>query len=104
VVAHIADCPGWVEAGRRARAALDSLGRDDVEVGFRLISTPDDAVGSGFAGSPTILADGSDLFDGEPTAELACRVYRTPAGFAGAPTTEMIAAELAQRARRPDPR
>lgn len=97
VVLHIDDCPSRAEAERRVHAALDALGRDDIAVGSRLITTPAEAAAAGFAGSPTILADGVDVFPGEPTVELACRVYRTPTGFAGAPTVDMIAEALRGR-------
>ncbi|WP_025156739.1 alkylmercury lyase [Leifsonia aquatica] len=97
VVLHIDDCPSWAEAGRRVTAALRVLGRADVPVDVRLIATPADAAATGFAGSPTILADGVDLFPGEPTTHLVCRVYRTPTGFAGSPTVDMIAETLRER-------
>jgi hypothetical protein len=44
-----------------------------------------------FAGSPTILLDGTDAFpsDGR-TTELACRIYPTATGFAGMPTVEQL--------------
>lgn len=84
---HIDDCPNWQEAGDRVRRALDSIGRSDIPVEFVLIRTEAEAVSSGFAGSPTILLDGQDLFPSEgKTADLACRVYLTEHGFAGAPT------------------
>jgi len=96
-VLHIEDCTNWVEAGERLRNALAALGRSDV-VGFVLIEDAATAERTGFAGSPTLVADGVDLFpEGAPTTALACRVYRTPTGLAGLPTTEQIANALAQR-------
>lgn len=95
-ILHIGDCPNWAEAGRRVRAALDAIGGGDVEVVYRLLSNPDEARETAFAGSPTISVDGQDLFpsDGR-TADLACRVYFTPAGLAGLPTEQMIREALA---------
>lgn len=48
-----------------------------------------------FAGSPTITINGADVFpsDGR-TSDLACRVYATPHGLKGTPTTEQITAAL----------
>jgi len=44
-----------------------------------------------FAGSPTIYADGIDLFPtGDDGGALACRIYRTPAGLTGSPTVEQL--------------
>ncbi|ERK72744.1 MULTISPECIES: hypothetical protein [Leifsonia] len=96
IVLHIDDCPNWVEASDRVRAALD-LVRPTAHLETRTVTTPDEATVLGFAGSPTILVDGQDLFDGIPTDALACRVYRTPEGLAGAPTTGMIIEALREK-------
>ncbi|MFC6354670.1 hypothetical protein [Luethyella okanaganae] len=91
-ILHIDECQNWVEAGKRVRAALDSAGLGSVGIGFRLLATRDEAANAPFAGSPTILIDGSDAFpDGARTADLACRVYRTETGLAGIPSVEQIA-------------
>jgi hypothetical protein len=53
-----------------------------------------------FSGSPTILMDGADLFPGgERTSQLACRVYATPSGLSGMPTTEQIVEAMDARGR-----
>ncbi|WP_311858269.1 hypothetical protein [Microbacterium aquilitoris] len=97
-VLHIEDCPNWQEAGDRVRLVLDSIGRGDVPVEFVLIRTGAEAVSSGFAGSPTILLDGQDLFPSQGnTADLACRVYLTERGFAGAPTVGQLERTLQER-------
>lgn len=45
----------------------------------------------GFRGSPTILVDGRDPFaSGDEPVGLSCRVYATPDGPAGAPTTDQL--------------
>lgn len=91
-ILHIDACPNWAEAGNRVREAMQSLGSADVEITFRQLTSTTDAMHVPFAGSPTILLDGEDLFPGpEPTSELACRVYATPSGLAGLPTVEQIA-------------
>ncbi|MES2093535.1 MAG: thioredoxin family protein [Actinomycetota bacterium] len=90
-ILHIDDCPNWVEAGKRVEAALLHLDRDDDEVTYRLLASPAAAAKVPFAGSPTILVDGVDVFptDGR-TSDLACRIYRTDSGFAGAPTVAQL--------------
>lgn len=98
-VLHIDECPNWQEAGDRVRRALDSIGLGDVPVEFVLIRTADEAVRLAFAGSPTILVDGEDLFPSEgQTADLACRVYLTESGVAGAPTVGQLERALEERA------
>ncbi|HEY8912444.1 hypothetical protein [Lacisediminihabitans sp.] len=97
-ILHIDDCPGWEEAGRRLRAALDSTGRHDTVITYTLVASPADAARVPFAGSPTILIDGTDLFPSAcRTTDLACRVYLTPAGFAGQPTQEQLNRALASQ-------
>ncbi|GEK86572.1 hypothetical protein [Microbacterium aerolatum] len=90
-VVHIDDCPNWVTAGDRVRAALDALGMVDVPVGYVLLRTPEEASEVVFAGSPTILLDGQDAFaSGGSTTDLACRVYMTDTGLAGLPSVRQI--------------
>ncbi len=87
----IADCPNTPAASDNLREALTRTGRGGVEVGVRLVTTPEDAAALPFAGSPTILIDGSDPFPSSgPTSELACRIYPTGHGLAGAPTVEQL--------------
>lgn len=95
-VLHIEECPSWVEAGNRLREALNKTGLGETAITFRLISTPEDAAQVSFAGSPTITIDGEDLFpSGGRTTDLACRVYPTPTGLAGLPTTEQLVVAIA---------
>jgi hypothetical protein len=59
------------------------------------VTSPGEAATAGFAGSPTLLVDGHDLFPGTAlTTQLACRVYPTPDGLSGAPTAEALIAAL----------
>jgi hypothetical protein len=92
-------CPNWPTAMNRLRGVLDQLGRADLPITCVRVETEDEAVGSGFAGSPTILIDGEDLFphSGRWTGGLGCRVYRTPAGLAGAPAADAILSALSER-------
>ena len=49
-------------------------------------------------GSPTIRVDGEDLFPVPERAgyALGCRMYATPEGLRGSPTTEMLREALAK--------
>lgn len=88
---HIDECPNTVKAQERLQAALAALGRGDLPVHMRLLQSASDTTGTGFAGSPTITVDGRDIFPtGAPASDLACRVYATPSGLAGAPTLDQI--------------
>ena len=85
------DCPNWRQTDQRLRQALQLVGRDDVRVERIRVSTPEEAEATGFLGSPTVRIDGADPF-AEPGAAvgLSCRLYRTSAGLAGAPTIEQL--------------
>lgn len=95
VLRFFAGCPNWETADRRLREALDRTGHTHVRIDHQRVDTPDDADRLGFIGSPTVLIDGTDPFaeQGAPVG-LACRVYRTPEGLAGAPTVEQLAEVL----------
>jgi hypothetical protein len=95
VLLHIEECPNWKQTGERLRAALDATGRGAERVEFVLAQNQKQTDRYPFAGSPTILVDGVDLFPGaEVITDLACRVYRTAIGFAGSPTQEQIVEAL----------
>lgn len=91
-------CPsGRVAADNLSEALRRSGNRDEIH--HRLVETLEAAEAIGFPGSPTILIDGRDPFAasgaGSPApAALACRLYRTPEGAAGAPTVDQILATL----------
>jgi hypothetical protein len=90
-VLHIDDCPNWEEAADRLREALRSTGHGDESIGFRLVRSSEDAVGTAFAGSPTITLDGVDLVPSQgATSDLACRIYLTSNGLAGLPTVDQL--------------
>lgn len=95
---HISECPNTQIAADRIQEALRTLDLADAEFSQILVSNSDEAGAIAFAGSPTILVDGVDLFpsDGR-TTELACRVYLTEQGLAGAPSTEEITAAIRDR-------
>jgi hypothetical protein len=84
-------CPNWEVADERLREALNLAGRSDVRVEHHRVSTPEEAEAVRFRGSPTILVNGQDPFaDPDAPVGLSCRVYRTDAGLAGAPTVEQL--------------
>lgn len=97
---YIEGCPSWQEAGRRLRSALDERGLRDVEVTPVPVTAAAEAASAGFRGSPTLLADGIDLFPGGPVPDaLTCRLYPTATGLAGVPDQADIAAALQERIR-----
>jgi hypothetical protein len=90
-----ADCPNWQLADARLREALARAGRDDVRIEHRHVTTPGQAEAAGFRGSPSVLVDGRDPFaDPDVPAGLSCRVFRSEAGLAGAPSVEQLLAAL----------
>lgn len=83
-------CPNWTVAHERLTEALRTAGRD-VSVECRRVETIEEAEALRFVGSPTIRIDGTDPFaSGTEQVGLACRVYATPAGLSGSPTTEQL--------------
>jgi len=93
----VPDCPNEMVAAERLRQALDDVGLREVGFTTRVVADQADAERSGFTGSPTILIDGRDPF-AEPgrAPGLACRVYRTPGGLAGAPSVEQLRQALSR--------
>ncbi|MCP3757040.1 hypothetical protein [Streptomyces sp. TBY4] len=87
----VPDCPHAAPAAARVRQVLADLGLDGIEVTTRVITGQDQAERTGFTGSPTFLIDGRDPFaePGHP-AGLACRVYRTPDGLCGLPSSGQL--------------
>src|SRR3954453_17345727 len=87
-------CPNWTVAYERLTEALRDAGRD-VSVERRRIETAEDAEELGFLGSPTIRIDGTDPFaSGTEQVGLACRVFATPTGLSGSPTTTQLVEAL----------
>ena len=84
-------CPSWEVAQDRLSEALRVLDRGDVEVVRRRVRTAEQAEELGFLGSPTIRVDDADPFaSGTEQVGFACRVYATPAGLSGSPTTAQL--------------
>ncbi|WP_406178078.1 hypothetical protein [Streptomyces canus] len=75
----------------RLRQALNESGLSTTGFTTRVIADLAEAESSWFKGSPTILIDGRDPFaeDGS-VPSLACRVYRSLDGPAGAPSVDQL--------------
>jgi len=90
VVQYFEGCPHAQLAIDRLREALRSAGQSQ-DIGVRRIDSPEEAAVAGFHGSPTILLDGADPFEGEsPAVGFACRVYQTDEGREGAPSLAQL--------------
>ncbi|MEV5011641.1 hypothetical protein AB0K74_18275 [Streptomyces sp. NPDC056159] len=84
-------CPNQQLAEEQLREALDGAGLSGETFTTRVITDQAEAERSGFTGSPTILINGRDPF-AEPgsSPSVACRIYRTPRGLAGAPGVDQL--------------
>ncbi len=93
---YLQGCPHWSEAETRLREALKETGHPTEAIEAIRITDQAQAHRLAFRGSPTILVNGADPFPvhDEATSQ-ACRVYRTPQGLAGTPTTSQLATALA---------
>jgi hypothetical protein len=96
-VQYFDDCPSWRTAEERLRAALARIGEPETVI-LEAVDTEQKARERGFKGSPSILVDGIDPFD-DPGLQvgLSCRLYRTPDGLQGAPTTDQLVGALEAR-------
>jgi hypothetical protein len=89
-------CPTYLKAEKTLRGVLEE--GVDAEVELVAVNTAEEAQEIRFPGSPTIRVDGEDLFPVPERAEyaLGCRMYTTPEGLRGSPTTEMLREALAK--------
>jgi hypothetical protein len=86
-------CPSWQNALANLREALGG----SVQVSLLAVETEADAERLQFHGSPTLRVNGQDLFPVAGTDyALGCRIYHTPDGLQGWPSTEMIRQALAE--------
>jgi hypothetical protein len=71
-------CPSTDKALAELSEALRDVGLADARVELREIRTDEEAIETGFRGSPTIRLDGADLVPQAADAQigLSCRVYR----------------------------
>lgn len=83
-------CPSWKIALENVRQAIDFL-EIPAEITLKRIDDPEQAEKERFLGSPSIRADGIDLWPEERSDyNLSCRIYQTPDGMRGSPTIEMV--------------
>lgn len=90
-IVYFDGCPTHEAAEKTVRQVLSEQGIE-AEVGLVAVNSDEEAQRLRFPGSPTIRADGRDLFPVGPREEwrLGCRVYATPEGFKGCPTAGMF--------------
>src|SRR5919199_4581946 len=84
-------CPAYETATKTLRAVLVEEGLE-ADVELVAVNTDKEAKRLRFPGSPTIRVDGRDLFPAPEREDwrLGCRLYATPGGLRGSPTTEML--------------
>ena len=84
-------CPTYLEA---EKALQKVLAREDAGGKFELVPVGSDGEAQRlrFPGSPTIRADGEDLFPVPERSEyaLGCRMYATSEGLKGSPSAGML--------------
>lgn len=98
-IQYFEGCPHWKLADTRVKNAIRDVAREDVEVDYELIDSPEAAERARFRGSPTVLIDGRDPFaKGDEAFGLSCRVYDTGEGQQGAPTEAQLRTLLATSA------
>lgn len=89
------NCPSYQEAHTMLEQILSEEGTAAPIEMIRVVDE-DDALSKQFVGSPTLRVNGADLFPEQTSGIFAmqCRVYRTPKGFKGVPTKQMLRAVL----------
>ncbi|RLP75512.1 hypothetical protein D9V32_08495 [Mycetocola tolaasinivorans] len=91
-------CPSLDAATENTRLALEALGLAETAIEHVIIRDAEGARAHSFAGSPTILVSGTDLFPSDGATEsLACRVYPTETGIAPAPSRTQLVTALRER-------
>jgi hypothetical protein len=84
-------CPSHPQALAELRAALDDVGRPEVEVTLTEVANERQALERAFIGSPTVRIGGVDALAPDPPegSRLTCRVYRRRDGrFSPTPDPE----------------
>jgi hypothetical protein len=93
-ILHVPDCPGAQAVDSRLGPLLAA--RPDIQVTRLVVTTEAEARQLGMTGSPTILADGADLFPRpghQPS--LSCRLYPDEHGHPSpAPTATQLCEAL----------
>jgi len=91
---YFENCPSWEQTRANVHASLAELALPG-KIDLLLVKSNAEARKHRFLGSPTLRINGQDLFpiEGDQFA-LGCRVFATPRGLVGIPTSEMVKSEL----------
>lgn len=87
-------CPSWQSALENLKMAV-AAEKMAAEINLEKIESPEQAQQERFLGSPSFHVNGVDLWPEERSLyTLSCRIYRTPNGLEGSPSTEMLRERL----------
>ena len=87
-------CASWKRAVENLRAALSAEGLQ-ADIHLVRVDNADEAARLKFLGSPSLQVGGLDLWREErQDYAMSCRVYSTPEGMRGIPSTEMLRKQL----------
>ena len=93
---YFKECPSWKKALSNLEEIIQELDINN-EIIMINVETNEDAIKYEFTGSPTIKVNGKDIFPTEQNNyALGCRIYKTPKGYKGSPTKEMISERLSK--------
>lgn len=91
---YFSDCPSWQYTLASLEQIIESH-QLQVEIKLIQVETIKEAELHQFNGSPSIKVNGKDLFPvDQDDYHLGCRLYKTPSGFKGSPSKEMIEEKL----------
>jgi hypothetical protein len=99
-ILYFEGCPSYEGAEETLKEVLSELGAEAAEVAMVAVATDEEARRLRFPGSPTMRADGEDLFPVPERGDwrLGCRVYATSEGLWGSPTAKMVREALTRKA------
>lgn len=92
-VLHVRDCPSVTPLLERLLVAADLAGVS-ITTTLRVVESEVEASEITFAGSPTVLIDGTDPFPSENVTSFGCRLYEFGGQFDGAPSMSQLTAAL----------
>jgi hypothetical protein len=103
-VLYFDGCPTYETATKVLQSVLAEE-RVAAEVELVAVNSDEEAQLLRFPGSPTVRVDGRDLFPAPEREDwrLGCRIYATPEGLLGSPTTEMLKEALSKGGTIADP-
>jgi hypothetical protein len=103
-VLYFDGCPTYKTATKILQSVLAEV-RVAAEVELVAVNSDEEAQLLRFPGSPTMRVDGRDLFPAPEREDwrLGCRIYATPEGLRGSPTTEMLKEALSKGGTIADP-